>query len=436
MASQFALLKTRRFLPMFLTQFLGAFNDNVFKQAMVLLLTYQAATQLDMSISLINNLAAMLFILPYFLFSAAAGQLADKYDKDWLSRRIKVLEIVIMTLASAAFIFHWYKLLFIALFLMGTHSTFFGPIKYAYLPQVLSDQELVGGNALFQTGTSMAILTGMMLGGAVIAATGEHHLIWTSVTVMSIAILGWLTSRQIPVTPSLNPTLKIDWNVWRTSVTTMRDAWHLRAVFYAIVGISWFWFYGATFLTQIPEFTLKILHGDESVVILLLTLFSVGVATGSLMCRKLLKNKVSLALLPVGMIGLTAFGLDLYFALNALADHAVGKDLYTLTQLIADASYWRVFADLAGIGLFGGFYIVPLYAYMQAHAPEQSRARIIAANNILNAVFMVASGIVAILALSVFKISLPALFVLTALLNIAVCMLVITKTLKHSLDEV
>lgn len=434
MASQFALLKTRRFLPMFLTQFLGAFNDNVFKQAMVLLLTYQAASQLGMSISLINNLAAMLFILPYFLFSAAAGQLADKYDKDWLSRRIKVLEIVIMTLASAAFIFHWYKLLFVALFLMGTHSTFFGPIKYAYLPQVLNEEELVGGNALFQTGTSMAILTGMMLGGAVIAATGEHHLIWTSLTVMSIAILGWFTARQIPATPSLDPTLKIDWNVWRTSVTTMRDAWHLRAVFYAIVGISWFWFYGATFLTQIPEFTLKILHGDESVVILLLTLFSVGVATGSLMCRKLLKNKVSLALLPVGMLGLTAFGFDLYFALNALADHAVGKDLYTLTQLLADASYWRVFADLAGIGLFGGFYIVPLYAYMQAHAPEQSRARIIAANNILNAVFMVASGIVAILALSVFNISLPELFVLTALLNVAVCMLVIIKTLKHSLN--
>ena len=186
MASQFALLKTRRFVPMFLTQFLGAFNDNVFKQAMVLFLTYQAASHIGLSVSLLNNLAAMLFILPYFLFSATAGQLADKHDKAQLSRLIKILEIIIMLIASVAFILHWYGLLFVALFLMGTHSTFFGPIKYAYLPQALSTDELVGGNALFQTGTSMAILTGMMLGGVVIAGTGEHHLIWTSLAVLII----------------------------------------------------------------------------------------------------------------------------------------------------------------------------------------------------------------------------------------------------------
>lgn len=428
MASQFALLKTRRFLPMFFTQFLGAFNDNVFKQAMVLFLTYQAASHIGLSVSLLNNLAAMLFILPYFLFSATAGQLADKHDKAELAKLIKLLEIIIMLLASVAFILHWYALLFVALFLMGTHSTFFGPIKYAYLPQALAADELVGGNALFQTGTSMAILTGMMLGGVVIAGTGEHHLIWTSLTVLVIACLGYLTARQIPAMPPLSPQLKVDWNIFRTSTQTIRNAWQLRPVFYAIIGISWFWYYGATFLTQIPQFTQQILHGDESVVILLLTLFSVGVATGSLLCRKLAGAHVNLKLLPIGVLGLTVFALDLYFALTGLQPAQTDQ---TLTQLLADRQYWRVLIDLTGLGLFGGFYIVPLYAYMQTYAPETERARVIAANNIINAWFMVKSAIVAMIVLGVLQWSLPTLFLLTALLNIGVGGLVIYKTTQH-----
>ena len=429
MASQFALLKTRRFVPMFLTQFLGAFNDNVFKQAMVLFLTYQAASHIGLSVSLLNNLAAMLFILPYFLFSATAGQLADKHDKAQLSRLIKILEIIIMLIASVAFILHWYGLLFVALFLMGTHSTFFGPIKYAYLPQALSTDELVGGNALFQTGTSMAILTGMMLGGVVIAGTGEHHLIWTSLAVLIIACLGYLASRHIPAMPPLSPDLKVDWNIVRTSAHTIRDAWQLRPVFYAIIGISWFWYYGATFLTQIPQFTQQILHGDESVVILLLTLFSVGVATGSLLCRKLAGTHVNLKLLPFGVLGLTVFAIDLYVALTGLQPTAT--DHQTIAQLLSHSQYWRVLIDLTGLGLFGGFYIVPLYAYMQMYAPEAARARVIAANNIINALFMVVSAIVAMIVLGVLKLSLPVLFVLTAILNVAVGGLVIYKTKQH-----
>lgn len=428
MASQFALLKTRRFVPMFFTQFLGAFNDNVFKQAMVLFLTYQAASQMGLSVSLLNNLAAMLFILPYFLFSATAGQLADKHDKAQLSRLIKILEIIIMLIASIAFVLHWYVLLFVALFLMGTHSTFFGPIKYAYLPQALSADELVGGNALFQTGTSMAILTGMMLGGVVIAGTGEHHLIWTSLTVLVIACLGYLASRQIPAMPPLSPQLKVDWNIFRTSLQTIRNAWQLRPVFYAIIGISWFWYYGATFLTQIPQFTQQILHGDESVVILLLTLFSVGVATGSLLCRKLAGHQVNLKLLPFGVLGLTVFALDLYFALTGLQPAQADQ---SISQLLFDSQYWRVLIDLTGLGVFGGFYIVPLYAYMQAYAPEAERARVIAANNILNALLMVVSAIVAMVVLGMLQWSLPTLFILTALLNLAVGGLVIYKTTQH-----
>jgi hypothetical protein len=243
--------------------------------------------------------------------------------------------------------------------------------------------------------------------------------------VVAIALLGWVTAKQIPPTPSLDPQLKIDWNVWRTSVQTLGDAWRLPRVFYAIIGISWFWYYGATFLTQIPQFTKELLHGDESVVILLLTLFSIGVATGSLLCRRLLNNQVSLKLLPVGMVGLTVFAGDLYFSLQGLT---VQPTLQSLSQIINQAPYWRVFVDLAGIGLFGGFYIVPLYAFMQAHAPESHRARIIAANNILNAVFMVASAIVALLVLGLWSWSLPQLFVLTAAMNVAVCLLVIRKT--------
>lgn len=428
MASQFALLKTRRFVPMFFTQFLGAFNDNVFKQAMVLFLTYQAASQMGLSVSLLNNLAAMLFILPYFLFSATAGQLADKHDKAQLSRLIKILEIIIMLIASIAFVLHWYVLLFVALFLMGTHSTFFGPIKYAYLPQALSADELVGGNALFQTGTSMAILTGMMLGGVVIAGTGEHHLIWTSLTVLVIACLGYLASRQIPAMPPLSPQLQVDWNIFRTSAQTIRNAWQLRPVFYAIIGISWFWYYGATFLTQIPQFTQQILHGDESVVILLLTLFSVGVATGSLLCRKLAGHQVNLKLLPFGVLGLSVFALDLYFALTALQPAQADQNI---SQLLSDSQYWRVLIDLTGLGVFGGFYIVPLYAYMQAYAPEAERARVIAANNILNALLMVISAIVAMVVLGMLQWSLPTLFILTALLNLGVGGLVIYKTTQH-----
>lgn len=428
MASQFALLKTRRFVPMFFTQFLGAFNDNVFKQAMVLFLTYQAASQMGLSVSLLNNLAAMLFILPYFLFSATAGQLADKHDKAQLSRLIKILEIIIMLIASIAFVLHWYVLLFVALFLMGTHSTFFGPIKYAYLPQALSADELVGGNALFQTGTSMAILTGMMLGGVVIAGTGEHHLIWTSLTVLAIACLGYLASRQIPAMPPLSPQLQVDWNIFRTSAQTIRNAWQLRPVFYAIIGISWFWYYGATFLTQIPQFTQQILHGDESVVILLLTLFSVGVATGSLLCRKLAGHQVNLKLLPFGVLGLSVFALDLYFALTALQPAQADQNI---SQLLSDSQYWRVLIDLTGLGVFGGFYIVPLYAYMQAYAPEAERARVIAANNILNALLMVISAIVAMVVLGMLQWSLPTLFILTALLNLGVGGLVIYKTTQH-----
>lgn len=437
MASQFSLLTQRRFLPMFLTQFSGAFNDNVFKQAVLMLLTYHAAQQLGLATNLLNNLAALLFILPFFLFSATAGQIADKYEKSMLIRRLKLVEIAVMALATVGFLMQWYALLLLALFLMGAHSSLFGPVKYAYLPQALPTDQLVAGNALFQSGTSISILTGTMLGGVLILAGDlEQTLLLTSLTVMLIAVLGWLASRQIPALPANQPSLKIDWNIACTSINTIRAAWQLRGVFYAMLGISWFWYYGATFLTQIPEFTKKILVADAGVVTFLLTLFTIGVATGSLLCRRLLNNQVSLKLLPVGLVGLSVFAFDLYFSLSqlpqVLADPVSQQvSLQTLSQILAQSVYWRVFVDLLGLGLFGGFYIVPLYAVMQVHAPEQRRAQVIAANNILNALFVVVSAVVAIVVLSILGYALPVLFVLTGVLNLLVGGLVLLKTRQH-----
>nr|WP_317199711.1 MFS transporter [uncultured Psychrobacter sp.] len=429
MANQFQLFKRRRFSAMFFTQFLGAFNDNVFKQALILVLTYTAASQIGVEVSILNNLAAMLFILPYFLFSALAGQIADKYEKSKLTRLTKVLEVTIMSVAAIGFVFEWYTLLFVALFLMGTHSTFFGPIKYAYLPQAMREDELVGANGLFQMGTSLAILVGMIVAGFLTQL--PLSLYWISATVVVVAVLGYLASRSIPETPAMQPNLKINWNIFTTSMATVRYLYSLSFLFFVILGNSWFWFYGATFLTQTPEFSKVILFGDESVVIFLLTLFSVGVAIGSLLCKRLTNNQVSLRLLPFGIAGLSIFAIDLYFSLSSLNIISDGTRLFGISDLLGISGSLRVFADLFFLGFSGGLYIVPLYASMQAYAPKSHRARIVGANNIFNAIFMVSSAIFAIVILNVVKMSLPQLFLVTGLLNIAFGLFLYTKLNKH-----
>ncbi|MGA6100869.1 MFS transporter [Psychrobacter pocilloporae] len=416
MSNQFQLFKRRRFSAMFFTQFLGAFNDNIFKQALILVLTYTAASQLGVEVSILNNLAAMLFILPYFLFSALAGQIADKYEKSKLTQFIKVLELVIMAIAAVGFVFEWYALLFVALFLMGTHSTFFGPIKYAYLPQAMKEDELVGANGLFQMGTSLAILVGMIVAG--ILTQLSQSLYWISATVLVVAVLGYLAARYIPNMPAMQPDLKINWNIITISLSTVRYLYSLPFLFFVILGNSWFWFYGATFLTQVPEFSKVILHGDESVVIFLLTLFSVGVSIGSLLCKSLTKNQVSLRLLPFGIAGLSIFAIDLYFSLSSLNINVNNDTLLGISDLFGVSGSWRVFADLFLLGFSGGLYIVPLYASMQAYAPKSHRARIVGANNIFNAIFMVTSAIFAIVILNALGLSLPQLFLVTGVLNI------------------
>lgn len=429
MANQFQLFKHRRFSAMFFTQFLGAFNDNVFKQALILVLTYTAASQLGMEVSILNNLAAMLFILPYFLFSALAGQIADKYEKSKLTQLIKLLELVIMAIAAVGFVFEWYALLFVALFLMGTHSTFFGPIKYAYLPQAMKEDELVGANGLFQMGTSLAILLGMIIAGVLTQLS--QSLYWISVTVLIVAVLGYLAARYIPTMPAMQPSLKINWNIFTTSLATVRYLYSLPFLFCVILGNSWFWFYGATFLTQMPELSKVILHGDESVVIFLLTLFSVGVSIGSLLCKSLTKNQVSLRLLPFGIAGLSIFAIDLYFSLSGLNINVSNDTFLSVSDLVGMSGSWRVFADLFFLGFSGGLYIVPLYASMQAYAPKSHRARIIGANNIFNAIFMVTSAIFAIVILNTLALSMPQLFLATGLLNIAFGAFLYVKLNKH-----
>jgi len=409
------LLRTRRFLPMFLTQFFGALNDNVFKQALLLVITYGLIQQQINDVSMLNNFAALLFILPYFIFSATAGQIADKYEQSQLIRGIKILEIIIMIIGTIGFLLANIWILLFALFLMGTHSTFFGPIKYAILPEILKSNELMSGNALFQSGTSLAILIGMILGGTVISTFGSN-LIWISTTVLTIAILGYISSRFILKQPVTAPHIQVDWNFFRTSFQTIRYAKNLPLVFTILLGNSWYWFYGATYLTQIPQMTLENLHGNENVVILLLTLFSVGIGVGSLLCRKIGGTEVNIRMVPIGAIGLTIFALYLAISLHFIPQHL--ESLLGLSQLFQHGgAYYHVLLAVTLLGISGGFYIVPLYAMMQAYAPRSHRARVVAANNILNAIFMVSSAIFSIIILSVLSINIKILFCITAILS-------------------
>ena len=413
-SSQFSLLRKRRFAPFFGVQFLGALNDNVFKQALVILLTYSTASYTTMSTDILQNFAQALFVLPFFLFSATAGQLADKYEKSRLISITVFIELLCMALGAAGFFLHSLPLLFTALFLGGIQSALFGPVKYAILPQHLKEAELVGGNGMVEMGTSVAILVGMMLGGWLVAQEGWGVTAAAFVT-MGISVTGFLLSRLIPLAPAADPLLKINWNpiteTWR-NLQFMRGN---RTVFLSVLGISWFWFFGSIFITQFPNLSKDILSGQESVVTLLLIVFSIGIGVGSLLCERLSGHKVEIGLVPFGSIGLTLFGIDLYFALAGHVQHVP----LALAAFVRDAGHWRILADLFLIGLFGGFYIVPLYALIQIRSEPSHRSRIIAGNNILNALFMVAAAGIAI-GLFAAGFTIPQLLLAAALLNAVV----------------
>jgi 1-acyl-sn-glycerol-3-phosphate acyltransferase len=414
MSSQFGLLSTRRFAPFFGTQFLGAFNDNLFKNALIVLLTFQAANWTTLTPEVLTNLAAGIFILPFFLFSATAGQLADKYDKAKLARLVKLLEIVIMGVALLGFSMHSLDVLLAALFLLGLHSTLFGPVKYAILPQQLRENELVGGNALVEAGTFVAILIGTLAGGLLAGAAG--HPSWVAYAGLVIAALGYLCSRGIPAAPAPVPELVVSLNPLSETWRNIGFARQNRTVFLSILGISWFWLYGALFLAQFPAYAKNVLGGSETSVTLLLAVFTIGIGLGSLLCERLSAGHVEIGLVPFGSIGLTLFGIDLAFASPALLP--VGAPL-PLAGLLALHATWRVLFDLFALGLFGGFFIVPLYALIQLRSAPEQRARIIAANNILNALFMVCGSLAAAGMLGN-GISIPLLFGIAALCNAVV----------------
>ena len=392
MSSQFSLFKTRRFSPFFATQFLGAFNDNLFKNALVVLITFQTAQWSSLSSGLLANLAAGIFILPFFLFSATAGQLADKYDKALLSRLVKWLEIAIVLLIGLGFWLQSLSLLMVCLFLLGLQSTLFGPVKYALLPQHLHAHELVGGNALVEAGTFVSILLGTLCGGL-------------------------LASRGIPDAPAPEPSLRINPNPVTETWRNIQFARENRTVFLSILGISWFWLLGALLLAQFPAYAKDVLGGTETSVTLLLGVFTLGIGCGSLLCERLSSKQVEIGLVPFGSIGISLFTLDLAWASPA----ALPPEPLSMMALLALPSTWRVLFDLLAIGLFGGFFIVPLYALIQLRSSASHRARIIAANNILNALFMVV-GAGAAAALLECGLSIPALFGVAALCNAAVAL--------------
>jgi 1-acyl-sn-glycerol-3-phosphate acyltransferase len=412
--SQFALLGKKRFLPFFLTQLLGAFNDNIFKQSLILAILFKISSGADKA--LLINLCALLFILPFFLFSALGGQFGEKFTKDSLIRKIKFAEIVIMLLGAAGVLLGNLPMMLAVLFAMGTQSALFGPVKYSILPQHLEEQELVGGNALVEMGTFLAILAGTIGAGIIMASSGYAPLVAGSVVL--VAVLGYLASRGIPAAAAAMPQLKLDWNIFRQSWLIMKLGLGQRpAVSRSLVGNSWFWFLGAVYLTQIPAYAKEWLYGDESVVTLILTVFSVGIALGSMLCERMSGHKVEIGLVPFGSIGLTLFGILLWWFSGGFPEAAVA---HTWLDVLSYGQAWWILGSILGIGLFGGFYIVPLYALIQSRTVEHERARVIAANNILNALFMVISAIASILFLSVAELSIPQLFLTISLMNIAV----------------
>lgn len=417
---QFSLLRERRFAPFFWTQFLGAGNDNVFKFAFTILVTYQAAAFGGGDPKSAAFLIGAVFIAPFVLFSATAGQLADKLEKSRLIRAIKNLEIAIMLVAAAGFATHAVAWLYVATFLMGLHSTLFGPVKYAYLPQHLRDGELVGGNGLVEMGTFVAILLGTMAGGALAAIPGAGPL-YVAACCVVLALAGRVAAGLVPVSPASEPGLVLNPNPFSETWRNLALARGNRAVFLSMLGISWLWFFGAMFLTSFSPFAKDVLGGNEAVVTLLLAVFSVGIGAGSLLCERLSGHKVEIGLVPFGSIGMSVFAVDLYFATAGLAP-LDGAGAWTF---VAHAGSLRVLADLFLLAMFGGFYSVPLYALIQTRCEGSHRARIIAANNILNALFMIAASLMAAFLLG-HGFTIPQLFLVTALLNAAVAAYIYT----------
>ena len=411
--NQFALLRQRRFAPFFWTLFSGAANDNLFKFAFTVMVTYQLSVGW-LPPAMAGLVIGALFILPFLLFSATSGQLTDKIEKTRMIRFVKNLEIGIMLLAAWGFMSANVPVLLGCTFLMGLHSTLFGPVKFAYLPQVLSERELTGGNGMVEMGTFVAILMGNVVGGLLVAVP-QVGPTYVAVACVALALAGRLVAQGVPPAPATDPGLVINWNPVTETWRNLKLAHGNIVVFRSLLGISWMWFFGAVFLSQFPSFAKEVLHGNEQVASLLLVVFSIGIGTGSLLCEVLSRRHVEIGLVPLGAIGMSVFAIDLYFASSSLPP----AEVMGLGAFVAQPQHWRVMADLALLSLFAGLYSVPMYALIQMRSQPTHRARIIAANNILNALFMIASSLIAGAMLAA-GFSVPQIFLFTGLANAVV----------------
>ncbi len=412
--NQFALLGQKRFAPFFWVQFLGAGNDNVFKFAFTVLVTYQLQVSW-LPPALAGLVIGALFILPFLLFSATSGQLADKWPKERLIRFTKDLEIAVMLLGAVGFLTTNVPLLLLAMFLMGVQSTVFGPVKFAYLPQHLNERELTGGNGMVEMGTFVAILLGNVAGGLLIAMPGVGPTA-VAVACLVLAVAGRVAAQAVPVSPATDPALVVNWNPFTETWRNLRLAHGNVVVFRSLLGISWMWFFGAVFLSQFPSFAREVIRGDEQVASALLVVFSVGVGTGALLCEMLSRRHVEIGLVPLGALGMTVFGVELFLASSALPPAAATLGL---GAFLAEPAHWRLMFALFMLSLSAGIYSVPMYALIQMRSPATHRARIIAANNILNSLFMIVSALMcgALLAAGL---SVTQVFLVTALLNAVV----------------
>lgn len=410
--NQFALLRTRRFLPFFMTQLLGVLNDNIYKNALMLILIFKF-TEMTIETNTIMNLAAGLFILPFFLFSGIAGRIADRYDKALLIRRLKLAEILIMVSAACALAMESHSVMMFLLFCMGTQSAFFGPIKYSIIPQHLNNKELVGGNALVEMGTFLAILVGTLMAGILVGL--DDYVMYIGVVILLLAALGYLCSRQIPSASANQPNIEIGINILTYTVESLKKSYRDRKVFMAILAISWFWFLGASYLTQIPNFVKIQLGGNNEVVTIVLATFSIGIAVGSLLCEMLSRRTIELGIVPIGSMGISLFGIALYSHIPESSLMQVGASAF----LSSIDNIW-VLVNITMIGIFGGLFIVPLYAWVQNRSNPVERSQIISAINIMNSLFMVISAVVATLFLGVLEWAIPHYFLMVALANIVV----------------
>ena len=413
--NQFGLLKQRRFAPFFWTQFSGAANDNLFKFAFTVMVTYQLSVGW-LPPAMAGLVIGALFIFPFLIFSATSGQLTDKFDKAKIIRFVKNFEILVMLLASWGFYADQVVVLLACTFMMGLHSTLFGPVKFAYMPQVLSERELTGGNGMVEMGTFVAILLGNVAGGLLVAVPHVGHEV-VAMSCVAIAMVGRLVAGLIPAAPATDPGLTINWNPVSETWRNLKLAHGDLAVFRSLLGISWMWFFGAVFLSQFPSLAKEVLNGNEQVASLLLVVFSIGIGTGSLLCEVLSHRHVEIGLVPLGAIGMSVFAIDLYFATAGMPP----SEVMGLQAFLAEHAHWRVMADLALLSLFAGLYSVPMYALIQLRSQPTHRARIIAANNILNALFMIASSLIAG-ALLGNGFTIPQIFLFTGIANAVVAL--------------